>query len=717
MRKTFSDNWYRIAGLRIGLRPGVSIRLHHYRGEPWYVLHERAHSGFSRVNPATYRFISRITPDLTVDEVWRIAVNEAPEETPGQEETFELISALYKANLIYIEGGVDETKIVERFERKKKKPLANRISEILFFRIPIWDPAPWLHRRQQMIDRLYSKPMLFLALALFAWAVTEFLMAGSRAWTQAQDILQLSNLIPLYLAIFFTHMLHELSHAMASRRFGGDVRTMGLMFLLFTPLPYVDLSSNWSFRNRNQRAFVGAAGMTADVFTGSIATIIWAYSPPGLVNEIAYNVMFTTATYTLLFNINPLMRFDGYYILSDLIEVPNLHEQSREQFMRFWRVKVLAQPDTSEYISERRQMGLVAFFLASNVYRMVIMLGIVLFVADQYFGLGLLVACALAFTAFIQPVQKWIGALKSPLFRYQQRRLLHYATLGGAAALAIVLFVPLPESRVLDGVLEAKLDTPIHAQSGGIVQKVYIQSGEFVKKGQLIAELINPELDSELQDVSAQLRATRAQEAMSVTAGGVDLEPILERVRTLQFLEDSLRERKEQLRVVAPHDGIWSAPELKRRIDSWVGRGAELGRVVDDRAHVFSGIIRQEEAVSLSASVASKSWIRVEGQRNDEYRVKALTLVPHSQKKLPSAALGPAGGGGMAVRTADPSATEAAEQFFMLRAELLYRHARDFDMPLLAGRTGWIKVRVPARPLASRIWQASSQFLQRRYGL
>jgi putative peptide zinc metalloprotease protein len=98
------------------------------------------------------------------------------------------------------------------------------------------------------------------------------------------------------------------------------------MLLLFTPLPYVDLSSSWTFRDRFKRAWVGSAGMVTDFFVGAVATIVWAYSPPGLVNELAYNLMFSTAIYTLLFNINPLMRFDGYYVFADLIGIPNLHE-------------------------------------------------------------------------------------------------------------------------------------------------------------------------------------------------------------------------------------------------------------------------------------------------------------------------------------------------------------------------------------------------------
>lgn len=718
MQRTFSDNWYRIADLRIGLRPNVSVRLHHYRGEPWYVLHERAHAGFFRVNPVTYQFLARLTVDATLDEIWRAAVTEAPEETPGQEAVFELISALYRANLVYVEGGVDETKILERFARKKKKPLAARLSELLFMRIPLWDPDRWLSRRGKAIDLIFSQKAAWVAGGVFVWAMAEFFLAGSRAWTQAQHILQLNNLLLLYLAIFVSHFVHELAHAAACKRFGGEVRTMGVMLLLLTPLPYVDLSSSWTFRQRFQRAFVDAAGMLADLLTGAIATLVWAYSPPGVANELAYNLMFSTAIYTFIFNLNPLMRFDGYYILSDLIEIPNLHEQSKSQFQRWWNTQVLAMPAyQQEPISRRRQYGLIAFFLTSNVYRLMVMSGIVLFVADQYFGIGLIVALALAFTSFVQPLQRLLAPLKNPLFLFQQKRLVQRGGVAFALAVGLIFVMPLPESQILDGVIESSLDTPLFTESGGIVERLHVVSGQQVAAGDLVLELTNPELANELAGVEAQRLQAQVQEAKAISEDSVDLTPIRERQKTLDALKASLVRQQEALQVRAPHAGIWVAQELIHRQGNWLGRGNELGRLVDDRSHVFVGVIRQEAAISLADLNAKRSWVRIEGERQNEHPVTNLTLVPHSQKNLPSAALSPLAGGQVAVTTTDPSGKQAVEHFFLIRAVIAAESGRSAGEPFRAGRSAWIKVRLPARPLAMRAWQMASQYFQRRYQL
>ena len=718
MRRTFSDNWYRIADLRLGLRPGVSIRIHHYRGEPWYVLRERAHAGYFRVNLLTYRFLSRLHVDATLDEIWRTAVNEAPQDVPGQEEVFELVVALYGSNLVYVEGGVDETKILERFSRKKKKPLAARLSEMLFMRIPLWDPDRWLERNRAAIAILFTRGALALALAVVLWAAFEFVIAGSSAWNQAANILQFNNLILLYFAVFLSHLLHELAHAAVCKHFGGEVRTMGVMLLLLTPLPYVDVSASWSFRDRYHRVLVDAAGMLMDLLVGALATIVWAYTPPGTANELAYNLMFSTVLYTLLFNINPLMRFDGYYILSDLLQIPNLHEQSKRGFMRWWRAKVLRVPEGDEDgVSMGHQGALGAFFLVSSCYRLVVMFGIVLFVADQYFGVGLVVALALMLTSFILPLQQLLAPLRNPLFRYQQMRLLQRAGAAALVLLVLTLVVPVPDRRVLDGVVEARRNTPIFTESGGIVLRVAVLHGQQVQAGELLVELENPELATELSGVEAQRAQALAQEAKALTEGGIDLLPIRERLDALDAAKTAVMRQTVALTIRAPHAGIWVDSETAYKLANWVSRGAELGRVVDDTSHVFLGVIRQEAAAVLYDLQVAGTGVRIEGERDVQHNVGRVSLVPHSQKTLPSAVLSPLAGGEVPVAASDSSGRQAVEPFFMFRAEMQLDTLRGIAAPLRHGRAGWVRIRLPPRPLAVQAWRSANQYFQRRYKL
>jgi len=144
---------------------------------------------------------------------------------------------------------------------------------------------------------------------------------------QGQSVLAPDNLVLLYVGLILAKAVHEFGHAMACRRFGGEVHVMGIMFMVFTPMPYVDVTSAWAFRSRWQRILVGGAGMLTELFLAALATFIWANTGAGTLHSLTYNMMFVASVSTVLFNANPLMRFDGYYILADLLDIPNLYTQ------------------------------------------------------------------------------------------------------------------------------------------------------------------------------------------------------------------------------------------------------------------------------------------------------------------------------------------------------------------------------------------------------
>src|SRR5258706_426570 len=156
----------------------------------------------------------------------------------------------------------------------------------------------------------------------------------NRLKTAGQNAIEPGNWPLLWATFVLIKLIHELGHAFSCRRFGGEVHELGIMFLVFVPAPYVDASSAWSLPSKWQRVFVGAGGMIFELFVAAICAFIWKYTDPTtLVSKLAYNAMFIATVTTILFNANPLLRYDGYYILSDLLEIPNLRQQSMENSM------------------------------------------------------------------------------------------------------------------------------------------------------------------------------------------------------------------------------------------------------------------------------------------------------------------------------------------------------------------------------------------------
>ena len=714
-KQTFYDQWHRIAELRIGLRPSVQVRQQRYREDVYYVYNEVIHAGFFRARPETHELVQRIRPNQTLHEVWRTFVDISPKTAPGQKDFFDLIAALYRANMVYVEGGVSEERLLERALQKKRKPLAARISELLFMRVPLLDPEPMLKRLLPLINGIYSLPAILVVLGTCLWAGYEFLLSSDRAFAQSQNILQMGNLIPLYLAMFSTHLLHEFSHAALCKYYGGHVRTTGLMLLMFTPLPYADVSASWALRNKWHRAAVGAAGMYSDVFVCAIATIVWAYSPPGPLNEVASNLMFVTAVYTVVFNANPLMRFDGYYILSDISGIPNLHETAKKQVTELFRTKVLAEARTQLHsVSTRRKSFLAAFFFTSNLYRILIMVGIVKFIADQYFGLGLVVGAALLYTTFIAPVAKFLEPVGDPRFMAKHRK---KVLTTGSVFLALVLFVafvPLPFSRVLDGVVEDREKTRVFLPLNGILDRVYPKNGDHVAQGAVVIRLRNPELELELQGLQAKISGVEARMNQSLTEGGQTYAAIEQELQTMLTTRDHLESELRKLLVYAPHEGTWVAQELRAYTGQWLSRGAEVGAISKSQDYQFRAILEQQGASEIAAMRADEATVKVEGLRAQTLDIPQLSVIPFSQKELPSAAVSPLAGGAVAMDLQSRDTPQAAERFFLIVADLSSGSVAD---NLLDGRRGWMRVVLPPRSLGMRAYDGLRQFFQKRYKL
>lgn len=719
-KRTFFDQWYRLANLRVGLRHSLSVRQTRYRDEVWYVYHEPVYNGFFRARPDTHALLAHITPERTLAEIWRKAVEENPEVAPGQEEFFELISSLYRSNLIYVEGAVSESRLLERSFAKKKKPVANRVSELFFLKIPLWDPDPFLTRYKSVVDFVFSPKVLWGVAALMLSALIVFALNADRAFAQGGGILQPANLFALFMATFVTHIFHEMAHAALCKKLGGDVRNMGVMLLLFAPLPYADVTASWLMRNANHRAAIGAAGMFSDMAFCSLATWIWAFSPPGAINELALNVMFTTAVYTFVFNINPLMRFDGYYILSDLLRIPNLHQVSKAQFSAWWRSWMLDEPvKPGDVVSPRRRLFLAVFFVTSFVYRNVISFGIILFLADQYFGLGLIGAAAMAYTSFIKPLAGGWREVSSPYFRARHKNLLRRVLIGVAVFVGFLVFVPVPDFRRVQGVAEAASRTPIYAEVEGELISIGASNGTFVAQGAALFVMDNPDLASQQLQTAAKIAAAKARLGLTNAEGGQALGAVQRELASLQVELTDIERRRAALVITAPRAGIWvSSAQSSWMEGNLVMRGMRLGEVVDEATLRFRGIVPQAAAYGLGSVTADRASVRVVGDLAQRRSLTALSVIPYSSKDLPSQSLTPLGGGDVSVTQTDSQDLQTVERYFLVNA-VLAQTALENGQDLLAmdGRSAWLRMRLTARPLLAQWTDGVAQFLQARYKL
>jgi len=712
----FSDSWFRIANTRVSLLSSARVNEHVFRGKTWYVVQDTYSHRFFRITPQAWRFISALNPQRTVEEVWRDFIERHPEDAPGQDEIVRVLSQLHMSNLLYTAEAPDTVSVYNRSKLQRQRELRGKLMSFLYVRVYLWNPDRWLDRLMPLI-RLMTSPLAGAAwLAMVLAGASTAVGHWDALFDKTQGLFSVSNLPWLFLCLSAMKLLHETAHAFVCKRFGGQVHAFGIMFLILTPLPYVDMSSTWAFKNRFNRALVGAAGMMCELFMAALATIVWAKTSPGLVNSLAFNLMVVGSVSALAFNGNPLMRFDAYYILADLVDIPNLYQKAQQQWLYFGDRYLLGTREAESPATDRREWWwFTAYGLLAFLYRIPVAFGIVLVVLDQWFAVGLVMGAITLTTMFVMPFKKLVAHLRGPRVQRNRQRAVATVALILATVLGVGQFVPFPYSIRASGILQASQSTIIHPIAEGALVKTYAHNGDMVKRGSILAVLANPDLDYEVELVRQQQREVEMQTRQSVFRLPADIAPLEQRRGALERQMRELEKLRAQLVIRAPHDGEWVAPGLQERDGAWIPRGQSLGEVVKGDRFRFVAVVPQEQADELFRHRFDGAQLRLNGQADVRVPVSRLTLIPFQRERLTSSALGIMGGGEIAVRPTDQSGQAAAESFYELHA------AVGADSPPgltpLHGLSGVLRIPLPSEPLFWQARKALMQLFQKRYAI
>ncbi len=738
-RPTFSESWYRVTSLRPRLRATVQVHRQHFRGQMWHVLQDPGANQFFRLNEAAYEFVALLDGRRTVGEVWRICTDQMGDSAPTQGEAIQLLGQLYASNLLRAELPPDAEGLLQRYKKRRLREVQGYMTNLLFIRIPLIDPDHFLDRWVGLFGKVFTAVGFVLWLGIMATGLYFLAGRAGELADRSQGIFDPSNLALLYLSMVVIKIIHEFGHGFACKRFGrragsgGEVHVMGVMFLIFTPLPYVDASSAWALRSKWQRAMVGAAGMFVELAIAAIAAVVWANTATGTtLHAVCYNMMFIASISTLLFNGNPLLRYDAYYILSDLLEIPNLSQRSKEYIYYLvkrwvWGVKRAKNPAHSA--------GERAWFLfygvASTIYRVFILVMILAFLGDRLPEQLKFVAIILGGVSLIMwlfvPLGKFLRYLAiNPELTRNRPRAVITTLLTVGAIVSVIGLMPAAEHVRLEGVVEPVQIQVIYADTDGFVREV-TPSGSRVSPDDPtpLVSAINAPLDARRRKLLAAHRQLEAHKAIALDAG---------RTTELNFRNDQLLVSKGQiadverqiaaLHIRAPFAGQWISPNIDRAVGAFLKQGEQIGMVAGDAVRIRA--TADQEVIALL-------WERYEqgliGDEDIEIRVKGLPdiqvagritrRVEVGKDRLPSAALGYAAGGSIRTDMKDPKGMKAAEKFFelLVAPDAVADAASHWDrkVPLLSGQRVILRVSLPPRPLASQWYRSILQFIEGRF--
>ncbi|MBW2689240.1 MAG: hypothetical protein JRC99_04845 [Deltaproteobacteria bacterium] len=723
-RPTFHEAWYRVADLKPRLLSNVRIYRQHFRRQLWYVLENSSNNKFSRLSQDAYFFIGLLDGHRTIADAWQICNQQQGDRAPTQGEVIQLLGQLYSSNLLYAELPPDTASLLNRYTKRVRRQFQGFFRNLLFIRIPLYDPDHLLDKWVSIVGKAFSKTGLLVWLCVILTGL--FFVVGNlkELIYQSADILAPDNLFLLYLSMIIIKVCHEFGHSFACKAFGrlngsgGQVHVMGVMFLVFVPLPYMDASSAWAFRRKRHRVIVGLSGVMVELFIAAIAAVIWANTSTGTLHIIAYNLMFIASVSTLLFNGNPLLRFDAYYVMSDLVEIPNLGHRSR-QYLYYWVRKHLWKVQSAQNPAHTPgEKGWFIFYgIASTLYRIFISVRILMFLNDrlpqELFFLVPLFALSAAFSWILVPTGKFLHYLAagSELARTRPRAI--GSTLGFAAGLILLIGVlRMPDYCRIEGVVEPQDLKVVYAATDGFV-KAILPSGQTIAAGHdtPVVEAVNIPLMTEEKTLLAELGLLQAKERIARTEEIAAAQMIKEQISALQEQIQRVQYEISTLRLGTDLSGTWISPNYEKMQGIYLRRGDPAGYIIPTDALLIRATAGQNLVAMLLEQHQGQVQIRPKGRPDIELTGTVDKIFPAGQEVLPSEALGYAAGGAMPTQAQDPSGRRTAEKFF----EVWIKPDIDSSQRLLTGQRVIVRIKLQSKPLAVQWWLTLRQLFQRRF--
>jgi putative peptide zinc metalloprotease protein len=668
-----SPLWYRVAQMRPHLRESARIQRHRYRGDAWYVIRDPVKGRVHRLSQAAYAIVASMDGQRSLDQLWMETADLLGEEAPTQDQVIQLLSQLHASDLLVGDIPPDAQELLDRRVKQERSQLLRQLLNPLSIKLPLVHPDGFLTRTLPLV-----RPLLgWMGLLLWLVVVLPACMLVVRHWSELQAnagdrLLALDNLLLIAVIYPLIKILHELGHGYAAKAYGGHVPAAGVMLLVLYPMPFVDVSAAAGFRSKWHRVVVGAAGMLVEIFLAAVAVYVWVMVEPGVVRAGAFSVMVTAGISTLVFNGNPLMRYDGYYILSDLIEIPNLADRGNRYWGHLIDRYVFGQSEAHDFPATGGERAWFLFYVpVAYVYRLVVMLGIALYLAKQYVVVGIGLALAGLFSSLIMPASKGIWhVLTAPALRRHRIRAVSLTLSSVMVVAGALAWLPVPLHTWTEGVLWLPDSAVVRAGTEGFITRLLEPPGATVRTGQQLLIADDPELRAKVRLLAGQVAELEAKlDAQRFTdrAGAVVTELELGQVR------DDLtrqRQREAQLISVAASDGVLSIDRPEDLPDRFVKQGDVIGHVLPpEGARIIRATVSQDD-IDLVRSRVQAVAVRLAGLPSQALPARLLRETPSAGHELPHKALGGGGGGTVAVDPRDQKGMRTLQRVFQIDLEL-----------------------------------------------
>jgi putative peptide zinc metalloprotease protein len=623
-----------------------------------YILEDPVRNTYYRIGLEEYLFISRLNQASGLEQLLE-SVAQTGDTRLDAEQAQSIISWLAARQLLQVD---DAAPLVQALEREEQQKSARRFSRlnIITIKIPLFNPDPLLDYLSPKFTWLTGRWFAALWLILAVSALGTLFSRWQEFSSQTVGFFSAGNVFFIWLIWFFLKLFHELFHALVCRRYGGRVYEAGILLILFIPLTYVNATSSWNFPSKWQRIHVAVAGMFIELGIGWAALLIWAGQPNTTVGFIAHNTFIIASVSSLLFNANPLMRFDGYYVLSDLIGIPNLYSYGL-QFIRsasarwFLGIVSAAPPQSSPKLLFVRFYG-VAIYL----WRLFILVSLGYIASTMAGGFGILATIGAVVVWAGMPVYQFFKRL--PFYRQQNPHVLRHLVLHLALTLLVVTFtlrlISWEQRIQAPAIVEYRHQYSVRPETDGFVSNVHVTAGQQVSQGTPLLTMENTELSFAARDLQLQIKQLELERRLAQSTGQLTKLQILREQEQnlsakLQDIETDLRAFK----VLAKGDGVIVGTGLDSLEGTYLFRGQEIFWIVSPGQKQITASASQDDVEQFRALINHPLKIDMRPAGLGIFTGTLKKVSPTATSELIHPALGAVYGGPLDVRQQAVSTT------------------------------------------------------------
>lgn len=632
----------RLGPIRVGLRKDLVITRQLLRDEVAYVVHDPVTFRNHSFSVLEYRILCHIRPERSLADTFVALCEEALLCEAEEQEFYGFILGLHGTSLLQLPI-TNPHMLFERHERRAKASRKNPLLMLMYYRRALLNPDRFLDRTVGIFGQLFTRwglavfAMLMLAVLWKCWG------RFGEMLDESASLITAGNIPLLYVSLVLLKVIHEFGHAYACKRFGGEVPEMGVVLILGAPCAFVDASASWKFNSVGQRVWVGLGGMYVESMVAAVFALIWVSTAPGLLHDLSLNVLVLASVVTVLFNINPLIRFDGYYVATDLLGTPNLWERSQRLIRGGLRRYLLGLEVPEEGWTRHERHIYLGYGLAAMVYKLVLALSIISMVLFHWPMAGAILGVCFAWLMLVLPTMRMLRFLcLDPETAAVRMRALGVAAFVALVLPATLLSLPVSRAVVAPAVLESTERQLLRAPNDGFVAARPLGEGRSIVPGEALLRLHDPRLELDALMAEQAVVAGRLRLQMAEVRNPAEARTARTELALLRQRSERLQAQLQTMDLRAPGAGVLH--KLHVLPGSFVKRGDELAEVHGGATRLRL-VLDQDQVLRCGLRVGLYVLLRWRAQPGVDVAAQVLEIHPVAGREDLPAELTVAGGG------------------------------------------------------------------------